>query len=85
MQGRIIKFHQSLNVGVIKTPEGQKIRFGSDQVINPNGRFVGHEVDFVAPQPGHLPKDIILLTGSIWSVFAEPSNEASELHSRKDA
>ena len=85
MQGRIIKFHQSLNVGVIKTPEGQKIRFGSDQVINPNGRLVGHEVDFVAPRPGHLPKDIILLTGSIWSVFAEPSNEAFEPSTRKDA
>ncbi len=78
MQGRIIKFHESLKVGVIKTIDGRKVRFGSNEVVNPNGRLVGHEVDFVAPRPGQTPQDIILLTGSPWTVFSGPGKEAAQ-------
>jgi hypothetical protein len=78
MQGRIIKFHESLNVGVIKTTDGRKVRFGSNEVVNPNGRLVGYDVDFVAPAPGQLPQDIILLTGSPWTVFSGPGKKAAQ-------
>lgn len=71
MHGRIIKFHEDLKVGVIKTADGRKYRFAPDQVVNPNGRFVGYEVDFVKPVAGAPAGDVILLTGSIWSVFAD--------------
>lgn len=70
MQGRIVKFHETLNVGVIKTEDGRKIRFEPSEIRNPNGRIVGYDVDFVQPGPGRKAKDIILLTGSPWEVFA---------------
>ncbi len=69
MHGRIIKFDETLKVGVIKTPDGQKYRFARDQVVNPNGRFVGYEVDFLKPVAGAPAGDVILMTGSIFSVF----------------
>lgn len=69
MYGRIIKFDETLKVGVIKTPDGQKYRFARDQVVNPNGRFVGYEVDFLKPVAGAPAGDVILMTGSIFSVF----------------
>ncbi len=76
MQGRIVKFHKSLNVGVIESQDGRKFRFGPDEVVNPNGRLVGYEVDFVAPAAGGSPRDIILLTGSPWSVFGRDAERA---------
>lgn len=83
MHGRIVKFHESLKVGVIKTEDGRKYRFGPDQVVNPNGRLVGYEVDFVEPRPGQSPKEIILLTGSLWSVFADQPNDSSDSENRR--
>jgi hypothetical protein len=83
MQGRIVKFHESLNVGVIKTEDGRRYRFERDQVINPNGRFVGYEVDFVEPRRGQPPKEIILLTGSIWSIFGSEKNGGAEADTRR--
>lgn len=83
MQGRIVKFHESLKVGVIKTDDGRRYRFERDQVINPNGRFVGYEVDFEEPRPGQPPKAIILLTGSIWSVFGNEKNGSAEAGIRR--
>ncbi|KUO68432.1 MAG: hypothetical protein APF80_14950 [Alphaproteobacteria bacterium BRH_c36] len=72
MQGRIVKFHETLNVGVIRTEDGKKVRFAPADVRNPNGRLVGYDVDFVKPGPGRKAKDIILLTGSPWQVFSKP-------------
>ena len=85
MQGRIIKFHETLKVGVIKTTDGRKVRFESVEVVNPNGRLVGYEVDFVAPRPGQRPQDIILLTGSPWTVFSGPGKKAAEAQPGKGA
>lgn len=78
MHGRIVKFHETLKVGVIKTADGRKYRFARDQVINPNGRLVGYEVDFVKPVAGAPAGDVILLTGSIWSVFSEAPHGAQK-------
>lgn len=83
MQGRIVKFDNGLNVGVISTPDGRKYRFGRKEVVNPNGRLVGYDVDFLPPRPGQLPKDIILLTGSIWSVFADPRKKQNRFDNQE--
>jgi hypothetical protein len=83
MQGRIVKFYDNLKVGVIETEDGRKYRFKPNQVVNPNGRFVGYDVDFVRPRPGGKAKDIILLTGSIFQVFADPRNGGSRFPSRR--
>ncbi len=69
MHGQITKYREDINMGVIVARDGRKFRFTKGQVVNLNGRLVGHEVDFVAERK--LPKDIILLTGSAWTVFAE--------------
>ncbi|MGH1417234.1 MAG: hypothetical protein ACRBCJ_00065 [Hyphomicrobiaceae bacterium] len=69
MQGQITKFREDINMGVIVAKNGNKYRFSKTQVLNLNGRLVGHEVDFIADRK--QPKDIILLTGTAWTVFAE--------------
>ncbi|MBU2582519.1 MAG: hypothetical protein KJ622_12450 [Alphaproteobacteria bacterium] len=74
MQGRIVKFNETLNVGVIKADDGRKIRFVPGEIRNPNGRIVGYDVDFVQPGPCRKAADIILLTGSPWEVFANSAN-----------
>lgn len=85
MQGKIVKFHENLNVGVIKTDDGRKVRFEPQEIRNPNGRFVGYDVDFVQPGPGRKAKDIILLTGSPWEVFADPRKGNSRFEIRRTA
>ncbi len=69
MQGRITKYRDDIKMGVIKTDDGQKYRFTKGEVVNLNGRLVGHEVDFLADNK--QPKDIILLTGTAWTVFGD--------------
>lgn len=67
MYGQITKFHEALQVGVITTEDGRKLRFNKKQIVNPNCSLVGHEVDFVVSRAG--PGEIILLTGTPWQVF----------------
>lgn len=69
MYGQITKFHDSLQVGVIATDDGRKFRFNKTDVVNLNGRLVGHEVDFIGGGSGYRPSEIILLTGTPWQVF----------------
>jgi hypothetical protein len=68
MQGRIVSFDDGVGHGVIAAENGRRFRFAKDKIVNPNGKLVGYEVDFVVESS--RPQDIILLTGSPWMVFA---------------
>lgn len=68
MYGRITKFSPKVGFGVIEAENGAKYRFAKDAVVNLNGKLVGHSVDFVVS--ARRPQDIILMTGTPWSVFA---------------
>lgn len=68
MHGRITKFSDKVGFGVIEAENGSKYRFDKSAVMNLNGRLVGHNVDFVVAS--RRPKDIILMTGSPWTVFS---------------
>lgn len=68
MHGRITKFSAKDGFGVIEAEDGAKYRFAKGEVINLNGKLVGHSVDFLVS--ARQPKDIILMTGSPWTVFA---------------
>lgn len=72
MYGKITKFRSDIGVGVILAEDGQKFRFRKGDVVNLNGRLVGHEVDFIPTAA--QSKDIVLLTGTPWNVF---SNQGS--------
>lgn len=72
MQGQIIKFDDRIGSGVIRTDAGHKYRFQKSNVQNPNGILVGHDVDFLVES--RQPREIILLAGSPWSVFAASSH-----------
>ena len=78
MQGQITKFRRDIGVGVITAEDGQKFRFTEEEVVNLNGRLVGHEVDFLVDT--RRPQEIILLTGTPWNVFGrnEPALIAAE-------
>ena len=67
MHGRITKFSDEVGFGVIEAEDGSKFRFAKTEVLNLNGRLVGHDVDFVVA--ARRPKDIILMTGSPWTAF----------------
>jgi cold shock CspA family protein len=69
MQGQITKFHDTIGFGVIRAADGRKYRFSKSDIRNPNGRLVGLDVDFLVES--RSPKDIILLHGSPWRVFAQ--------------
>lgn len=71
MQGQITKFHETIGFGVIAATDGRKYRFSKTDIRNPNGRLVGLDVDFLVES--RSPRDIILLHGSPWSVFAPAS------------
>lgn len=68
MQGQITKFDDGIGVGVIRAADGRKYRFAKMDIRNPNGRLIGLDVDFLVES--RTPRDIILLHGSPWSVFA---------------
>ncbi|WP_072397229.1 hypothetical protein [Hyphomicrobium sp. CS1GBMeth3] len=74
MQGQITKFHERIGFGIISADDGRKYRFSSTDIRNPNGRLVGLDVDFLVES--RSPKDIILLHGSPWSVFARANPAA---------
>ncbi len=71
MQGQIIRFHEHLGQGVIATEDGRRYRFEKGEIQNPNGKLVGHDVDFLVES--RRPKDIILLHGSPWQAFGSKS------------
>jgi hypothetical protein len=68
MHGEITKFSETVGYGVITAEDGSKYRFKKEQVLNLNGHLVGHTVDFVLA--ARRPQDIILMTGTPWTVFA---------------
>jgi len=68
MYGRITKFSSDVGCGVIEAEDGAKYRFAKNAIVNLNGKLVGHCVDFVVS--ARRPTDIILMTGSPWTVFA---------------
>ena len=79
MQGNITMFRQDLGLGIIVADSGHKFRFTSSEIRNPtvgnhNERLVGLEVDFIVES--RKPRDIILLQGSPWAVFAQASRAA---------
>ena len=67
MHGQITKFNEQVGFGVIEAEDGSKYRFDKSEVVNLNGRLVGHNVDFVVST--RRPKDIILMTGTPWTAF----------------
>jgi hypothetical protein len=68
MHGRITKFSPVMGCGVIEAEDGAKYRFAKDAIVNLNGKLVGHCVDFLVT--ARRPTEIILMTGSPWTVFA---------------
>ncbi|MEL7048051.1 MAG: hypothetical protein AAFO75_03665 [Pseudomonadota bacterium] len=75
MHGHITKYSDKLGYGVIKADNGQKYRFAKTEVQNLNGRLIGHDVDFLLNSA--KAKDVILLTGTPWSVFASNTSSNS--------
>ena len=74
MHGRITKFSTQNGFGVIEADNGSRYRFAGSEILNLNGKLVGNTVDFVATDVDFVlsarrPKDIILMTGTPWSVF----------------
>lgn len=67
MQGQITKFSDKVGFGIIEAEDGSRYRFARSEILNLNGRLVGHSVDFLVAQ--RRPKDIILMTGSPWTAF----------------
>lgn len=67
MEGRITKFSDNVGFGVIEAENGFKYRFAKTEILNLNGRLVGHTVDFEVA--ARRPKDIILMTGTPWTAF----------------
>ena len=68
MHGRITKFSTKVGFGVIEAEDGSRYRFAENEVVNLNGKLVGHSVDFLVND--RRPKDIILMTGTPWSAFS---------------
>jgi hypothetical protein len=72
VEGRITKFSSKVGFGVIEAEDGAKYRFAKDQVVNLNGKLVGHTVDFLIN--ARRPKDIFLMTGTPWTAFGGGSH-----------
>lgn len=74
MQGHITKFRNDIGIGVICSEDGQKFRFSTSEICNPNGKLVGLDVDFLLES--RKPRDIVLLHGSPWGAFARTTTFA---------
>lgn len=68
MLGQIESFRRDIGAGVIRCEDGRKVRFQRNHLVNARETIVGEEVDFVLD--GRTPREIIVLAGSPWSVFA---------------
>ena len=71
MHGQITRFSEEVGYGVIEADDGSRYRFAKSEVVNLNGHLIGHSVDFVVA--ARRPKDIILMTGTPWTVFSGTS------------
>jgi hypothetical protein len=67
MQGHITKYRDDLGFGVIETDDGCRYRFARHQIKNAAEVLIGQDVDFVLS--ARQPTDIIMMSGSPWSVF----------------
>ncbi len=74
MLGQIESFRRDIGVGVIKAEDGRKYRFLRGNIINERAQIMGEEVDFTLDS--RTPREIIVLAGSPWSVFAGPAKSA---------
>lgn len=88
MLGQIESFRRDIGAGVIRCEDGRKVRFQRNHLVNARETIVGEDVDFVLD--GRTPREIIVLAGSPWSVFAgDPlwiaPSEAPSLGRREDA
>jgi hypothetical protein len=72
MLGQIESFRRDIGVGIIKAEDGRKYRFVRGDIINERAQITGEDVDFTLD--GRSPKGIIVLAGSLWSVFANSVN-----------
>ncbi|MFM1813376.1 MAG: hypothetical protein RLZ98_71 [Pseudomonadota bacterium] len=68
MQGRIVKFREDLEIGVIHTDTGEAFRFASREVVNAKGKLIGSDVDFLLSE--RRPREIYLMQGTPWEAFA---------------
>jgi hypothetical protein len=69
MNGRIVKFWDTLGQGVIRTDDGRKYRFNKSAVRNHSGNLVGIDVDFLVES--RQPRDIFLMSGTPWTAFGQ--------------
>ncbi len=74
MLGQIESFRRDIGVGVLKAEDGRKYRFLRGNIINERARITGEDVDFTLD--GRTPREIIVLAGSPWAVFASPAKSA---------
>lgn len=71
MLGQIESFRRDIGAGIIRCEDGRKLRFQRNHLVNARETNVGEEVDFVLD--GRTPREIIVLAGSPWAVFAGAS------------
>jgi hypothetical protein len=67
MHGQITKYRDDIDCGVIEAENGRKFRFVKSQIVNAAEGLVGHSVDFLVV--ANRPTEIIMMTGSPWTVF----------------
>ncbi len=71
MHGQITKYREDIGYGVIEAANGRKYRFSRSEIINSGDGLVGQDVDFVLV--ANRPSEIIMMTGSPWTVFGDVS------------
>ena len=67
MFGQITKYRSDLGIGIIRTEDGRKFRFGRGDVMNAGNDLLGQSVDFVLV--ARRPAAIIMMSGSPWTAF----------------
>ncbi len=67
MHGQIVKFDDTLGFGVIHAEDGSRFRFTKDEVVNPNGKLVGYDVDFLLES--RRAQQIFLMYGTPFDAF----------------
>ena len=76
MYGHVTTYRRDLGVGIISAEDGRKYRFQQGSLINLRPDLLGLEVDFELS--GRTPKDVIVLAGSPFAVFGNPTKAADE-------
>jgi hypothetical protein len=67
MEGRVTKYFNDLEVGIIAADDGRKYRFRAAQVMNRHLPIANQEVDFLVASG--RPTQIIVLDGTAWTAF----------------